>query len=237
MRSRSGRAGAASDQPDSVWIRDAAQRPGPEPIKPLQRQRQMRAALRGRHRVDLVDDHRLDPAEDLASLRADHQIERLGRGDQDVRRLSPHRPALGLRRVAGAQRHRDRRPDPLQRGPQVALDVVGEGLERRDVDDPDALSEALGLPREPVDPPEEGRQGLAGARRGADQGVLARGDRGPAGRLGGRGGLERRLEPLPDWLEKGSRGDFGVADVLMANLLTLQIRELGSAGRPRAICG
>jgi hypothetical protein len=29
--------------------------------------------------------------------------------------------------------------------------------------------------------------------------------------------------------ENGSRGDFGVGDVLMANLLTLQIRELDPA--------
>jgi len=31
--------------------------------------------------------------------------------------------------------------------------------------------------------------------------------------------------------EKGSRGDFWVADVLMPNLLTLPIRELGSGER------
>ena len=40
------------------------------------------------------------PPEDLARLRADHQIERLRSGDQDVRRLATHRAALGLGRVA-----------------------------------------------------------------------------------------------------------------------------------------
>ena len=78
-------------------------------------------------------------------LRADHQIERLRSRDQDVRRLATHRAALGLGRVAGAQRDRDRRPDALQRSPQVALDVIREGLERRDVDDAHARSEPLGL--------------------------------------------------------------------------------------------
>ena len=138
--------------------------------------------------------------------RADHQIERLGRRDQDVRRLPAHPAPLGLRRVAGAQRDRDRRPDPLQRRPQVALDVVGERLERRDVDDPHARAEPLGLASEAVDPPQERGEGLARAGRRADQGVRARGDRRPAGRLGGRGGLERGLEPPPNRLGEGLQG-------------------------------
>ena len=177
-----------------------------EVVEALQREREVGPSLGGRHRVDLVHDHRLDPAEDLARSRADHQIERLGRGDQDVRRFAAHPPTLGLRRVARAQRHRDRRADPLQRRPQIALDVVGERLEGRDVDDAHARAEPLGLAREAVDAPEERRQGLTGARRGADQRVIPGGDRRPAGRLGGRGGLERRLEPLPDRLGEGLQG-------------------------------
>jgi hypothetical protein len=161
-----------------------------EVIESLQRQRQVAAALRRRHGVNLVDDHRLDPAEDLARLRADHQIQRLRRGDQDVRRLPAHRPALGLGRVARAQGDRDRRADPLQRSAQVALDVIGQSLERGDVDDPHARAEQLGLARQAVDPPKEGRERLPRAGRSADQGVRARGDRWPAGRLGGRGRLE-----------------------------------------------
>ena len=43
------------------------------------------------------------------ALRGQHQVERLGRGDQHVRRLAQHRLALLLRRVAGADRHRRRR--------------------------------------------------------------------------------------------------------------------------------
>ena len=67
---------------------------GRQVIEALHGQRQMRAPLRGGHGVDLVDDHRFDAGEDLPGLRADHQVERLRRGDQDVRRLAAHRAAL-----------------------------------------------------------------------------------------------------------------------------------------------
>ena len=147
--------------------------------------------------VNLVDDHGLDPGEDLADARGKHQIERLGGRDQDVGGRFAHRPPLGLGRVAGAQPDREVGADPRQRRPQVALDVVGERLQRRDVDDPDP-DLALGRPRELVDPPEEGRQRLPRAGRGADQGVVALGDRAPAPRLGRRGAGEGGLEPAPD---------------------------------------
>ena len=58
-------------------------------------------------RVDLVDDHPADAAEDLARLRREHQVERLGRGDQDVGRSGLDPAALARRGVAGA--HRDAR--------------------------------------------------------------------------------------------------------------------------------
>ena len=73
----------------------------------LESQREVGAALGLRDRVDLVDDHRLDTAEDVPRLRGHHQVQRLGRRDQDVRRLSQHRLALALRRVARAQPDRD----------------------------------------------------------------------------------------------------------------------------------
>ena len=82
------------------------------------------------------------PVEDLPRARGHHQVERLRGRDQDVGRLAPHRLALALRRVAGAQADRDLRADPLQRRAEVALDVVGERLQRRDVDDPHALARA-----------------------------------------------------------------------------------------------
>ena len=111
-------------------------------LEPLQGQRQVGAPLGLGDRVDLVDDHRLDRGEDLAGARGEHQVERLGGGDQDVGRRFAHRPALGLAGVAGPQADRDLGADPPQRRPQVALDVVGERLQRRDVDDPHARRRA-----------------------------------------------------------------------------------------------
>ena len=88
---------------------DALHRPLGQRLEPLERQRQVRAALGRRDGVDLVDDHPLDPAQHLARLRGEDQVQRLGRRDEDVGRLARHRRALGLRRVAGADRDRDRR--------------------------------------------------------------------------------------------------------------------------------
>ncbi len=78
---------------------------------------------------------RLDVGEDVARLRGQHQVERLRRRDQDVGRLADHRLALALRGVAGPQGNAEVGADPGQRRPQVALDVVGERLQRRDVDE------------------------------------------------------------------------------------------------------
>ena len=61
-----------------------------DPREPLQREGEMRAAFRPGDGVHLVDDHRLDAAEDLPPLRGEEQEERLGRRDQDVRRRAEH---------------------------------------------------------------------------------------------------------------------------------------------------
>ena len=118
-----------------------------EVAEPLEREREVRAALRGGHGVDLVDDHVLDAAQRLARLAGEQQVERLRRGDEDVgwclHELAPH----VRRRVARARADADlghldaqplrRPPDAGQRRPQVALDVVGERLERADVEHAD----------------------------------------------------------------------------------------------------
>ncbi len=149
-------------------------------VEALQRQRHVGAALGRGDGVDLVHDHGLHPGQDLPRLRGHHQIERLGRRDQDVGRPPQHRRAVLLRRVAGAQADGDLGPDPGQRRPQVALDVVGERLQRRDVDDLHPGAELLGTARERVDSPEEGGERLAGAGRRADQRVGAGRDLRPA---------------------------------------------------------
>ena len=69
--------------------------------QPLDRQREMGAAL-GRHqRVNLVDDDRVDGAERLARVRREEQIQRFGRRDEDVGRLALKSGPFALRRVAG----------------------------------------------------------------------------------------------------------------------------------------
>ncbi len=134
---------------------DALGRPVEQRVEALERQREVGAALGAGDGVHLVEDHGLDAAQRLACLRGEHQEQRLGRGDQDVRRAG-----LQLAPVAGggvSRAHpdadlRDLEPQPLggvpdagQRRPEVALDVDRERLERGDVEDP----APLGLLRRP----------------------------------------------------------------------------------------
>ena len=201
----------------------------PKCLEALEAEGQMRPALRAGDGVDLVDDDVLDAAQDLAGRAGQHQVERFGGRDQDVRRAAGDlAPVLG-RRVAGPAGDRDvghglaealrGQGDAGQRGAQVALDVVGQRLERRDVQDADGAGRLAGGRRarvrgEPVEGPEERGQGLAAPRRGVDERVLAAGDRLPAAGLGVGGRLEAGPEPVTDgWREGreriGDRGDCG----------------------------
>jgi hypothetical protein len=107
-----------------------------EPVEPLERQREVRAALVARDRVDLVDDHRAQLAQAGAPADGGEQdVERLGGGDQDVRRPPRQLRALADRGVAGAHRDPDVGELDAARGGvraqlgerrlEVALDVVG----------------------------------------------------------------------------------------------------------------
>ena len=170
----------------------------------LERERQMRAALRRRDGVHLVDDHRLDAGEHLSRARGEQQVEALGRRDQHVGRRPQHPPALLGRRIARTHRDarrrqleargRGRRADARERRAQVALDVVVERLEWRDVEHPQALA---GFRHEAVEEPQERRKRLARPGGRAHEHVLARGDRRPAQRLRRRGRAERVGEPAP----------------------------------------
>ena len=162
--------------------------------QPLQRDREVRAALGLRHGVDLVHDHLLGPREDLPRLAREHEVERLGRGDEDVGRVAHHVAPVLLRRVARADADLHVGADPAQRRAQVLLHVVGERLERRDVDEPGALRAGLG--DEPVERPQEGGERLARPGRSRDQRVRARGDRRPGPRLGRRRLGEGPSEPV-----------------------------------------
>ena len=103
------RFGLAAEEPRDLVERalrgrqsDALRRRVGDRVEPLERERQVRAALGGRERVDLVDDHGLDAAQDLPRLRREHQVERLGRGDEDVGRRPRDVLAFLGGRVAGA---------------------------------------------------------------------------------------------------------------------------------------
>ena len=183
----------------------------------------MRTALGGGHGVDLVDDHGLDAGERLARRRREHQVQRLGRGDQQVGRATDQLLPVVGRRVARA--HPDvggderfaqpfgRQFDPFERRPQVLLDVERQGPQRRDVEHPRAMGATLGPRRggEPVDRGEERRERLARTRRRTDQRVFAADDAWPPLDLRRRRLGERRREPLPhggrERLENGMVGD------------------------------
>ena len=168
----------------------------------------MCAALRRRERVDLVDDDGLHAAQRVAGARREHQVERLGRRDQDVGRVAHQLLALLARRVAGAHRDRGRverraeafgrEGDAGERGAKVLLDVERERAQRRDVQDAAApVLRRGGFGAEPVDGRQERRERLPRPGRREQERVVPARDRGPALglRVGGRG--EAGVEPGP----------------------------------------
>ena len=71
--------------------------------QPLEREREMGAALVRRDGMDFVDDDRAGARQHGApGFRAEQNVERLRRRHQDMRRAPAHLVALGRRRVAGA---------------------------------------------------------------------------------------------------------------------------------------
>ena len=136
-RCRARRRRSARSPPAAAASRRARSAGTARPVRraePLERERQVRAALRARDRVHLVEDHRLDRREHRLRLRGEDEEERLGRRDEDVRRVSLHPRPLVLRRVAGAHRDGELGADTRERPAQVALDVVVERLQRADVE-------------------------------------------------------------------------------------------------------
>ena len=107
---------------------DALQRCIPERLEPLEREHEVRPAL-GRHeRVNLVDDDGVDRAQRLARLRCQQQEQRLGRGDQDVGRLTLEARALASRRVA--RPHGGGGDDERFAAPACEVRNPGEGARR-----------------------------------------------------------------------------------------------------------
>ena len=142
-----------ADQPAADILHRLLGRGEPDPLEPFARhviqpfegERQVRPAPGLDHGVDLVDDDGArGPQHVAAALGGQEQVQRLGRGDENVWRGPKHRGPLGGRRVAGAYRGSDvRRSEALgfrqaadlpTRLGQVLVDVRAQGLERRDVD-------------------------------------------------------------------------------------------------------
>ena len=165
-------------------------------------------------------------------LRAQQDVERLRRRHHDMRRAlarmrsrSPCGVSPGAHPGAdvdvGQPLRAQRRADAGQRRLQVALDVVGERLERGDVDDLGLVLERplQPLPHQRIDGRQEGRQRLAGAGRRRDQHVSARLDRRPRFGLRRRGRGEVAAKP---------RGDRGMEQVGRAHGTV--VRTWGHAG-------
>ncbi len=152
--------------------------------------------------VDLVDDHGLDAAEHLARTRGEDQVQRLGCGDEDVWRLARHCGALALGRVAGADADGHvLGADAAQWHAQVALDVVGERLQRADVHHARAArARRVAALRRRSSQRSSAHRNAASVLPdpvGADTSTCSPArDRRPRLRLGGRGRGERPLEPL-----------------------------------------
>ncbi len=212
-----GRRRAAEEARDLVGRPHRGRQPDPlggtgeQRVEPLERQGEVGAPLGAGDRVHLVDDHRVHAAQRLAGPRGEHQEQRLGGGDQHVGWLGGQPAALVGRGVSGAGADPDlgrRQPQPpggvlhaRQGGPQVALDVDRERLQRRDVEHPAALLRLRGRggvgTGELVEAPQERRQRLARPGRRHHQRVLAGADRVPGTQLGRRRLGERAGEPLP----------------------------------------
>ena len=133
------------DRPHRRRQADPLRRALEQLVEPVERDRQVGAALGAGHRVHLVDDHRLDAAQRLARGAGQQQEQRLGRGDEDVGGPPGEGAPLVGGGVAGADADADLGPrqaeprgrlaDPGQRRAQVALDVDRQRLERGDVED------------------------------------------------------------------------------------------------------
>jgi hypothetical protein len=199
----------------------------PQRLEPLDGERQMGPALARDEGVDLVDDEDLDGGERLARGRREHEVERLGRRDEDVGGGSRHPCALSGRRVARAHVHggcvrrvaaaERPRGDPGDGHAEVPFDVHGERLEGRDVQHarPGARGRRGPIPGlraghaapggawrrlayETVDGDEERGQRLARAGRREQERRLPTRDGRPPQRLRSRRLAEARAEPLGD---------------------------------------
>ncbi len=137
-------------------------------LQALQGEGQVGPPLRPHQGVDLVHDDVAGGAEHpRRALRAEHQVQRFGGGDQDLRRAAHHPLPVPRRGIARAHPHPRRRqglpqpagllPHPRQGDLEVPLHVVIEGLEGGDVEHPHPRPVALLFVRPSSAPSPSGR--------------------------------------------------------------------------------
>ena len=183
----------------------------------------MRPAFGAGDGMDLVHDDGAHRGQDAPRLGGEDQIQRFGRGDQDVRRVRGDGPPLLRRGVAAARGYADRRRvethglalggDARQRRFQIARHIHAQRLQRRDIQHLDALGGFAGagaarLPRlrrtvhQPVDGVQERGERLAGTGRRDDQRVIPFRDNRPGLAL-------RRCLPLRERMPEPCPGGLG----------------------------
>ena len=185
-------------------------------LEPFEGQGEVRTAARADDGVNFVDDDRARRAEEIPAPRAcEHQIQRLGRGDEDVRGTLENGGPFGLRRVAGAYGSRDvgdgvtagfgELADAAPRLAEILVDVGAQRLQRRDVHDTDLVRQrgGSGFANEIVDGDQERGERLSRAGRRSDERMSAVADGLPSTLLGGRRLPECVAEPFRDERMKG----------------------------------
>ncbi|CAB4243176.1 conserved protein of unknown function [Methylacidimicrobium sp. AP8] len=203
--------GQLADRPLGRRKPDALEGHASQGGEPFQGKGEVGPPLSGGHGVDLVEDDDSDRGEQSASAAAaEKEVERLRGGHQEMGRPAEEPGALRRRGVPGACADPDFRgrdsfggelpADAGQRFQEVALDVVGEGTERRDVEDGDLRAElpGLALAHKLVDRRKKGGQGLPRARRRGEEDRPAALDERPGRRLDRGRGSQRLGKPVTD---------------------------------------
>ena len=103
--------------------------------QPHQAERQQIAPFRGDERMQFIEDDAAQPAEQKWRIGGSQQKrELLRRRQQDIRRIAALALTFRSRRIAGARLDADRQPHFADRRFQIARDVDGKRLERRNVE-------------------------------------------------------------------------------------------------------
>ncbi len=183
-----------------------SQRRAKQRFEPLEREREVRAALVAGDRMNLIDDHRSHVRQHFSpGLGGQQNVQRLGRRHDDMRRAAPHTGTLGRRGVSrsheradldvGQSRGAQFVADPRERTVEIALDVVRQRLQRRDIEHSRLVGQPAreALAHQGVNGGEKGGQGLAGAGRRGNQDMAGAMQRFPGTQLCGR----RRGEAAP----------------------------------------